>query len=140
MPWYFNCFAFILCQVQKSNEILSADWAGVIVAVLALAATIFSTLWQINEGKKAEKARSIEAEKLQLQRDTESREAQIRRVQDLERLELQRAEDQLKVAEARRLNIRADWFKNQIYLSNKEAFDKYFTSINHNQPKTVLRL
>jgi hypothetical protein len=135
MPWFSNSFLFVfldstICCQDSQSGWFSPDWAGVIVALLALFATIWSTAWQINESKKAAKARNEEAEKLQKQRDKESRETESRRILDLERLERQRADDQLKVAEARRLNIRADWFKNQIYIPNKTAFDNYFFDVN----------
>jgi hypothetical protein len=134
MLWFANSFPGIIldanlcCQPQDST-IISPEWAGVIVASVALIATIFSSWWQIRESKKAEKARNAESEKLERIRHDEARAVEQRRIQDLERLERQRKEDQLRISEARRLNIRADWFKNHIYLPNKEAMDAYFSSL-----------
>ena len=134
MLWCFNPFYttnLAQCQCSQSAGIgfLSPEWAGVLVALIALFTTVFSILWQVKESKKAELARNQEAEKLQKQRDKESIDSENRRIKDLDRLDRQRTEDQLKVSETRRLNMRADWFKNEIYLPKKSSFNEYFEAL-----------
>jgi len=131
MLWYFNPFCITnltQCQCSQSAGIgfLSPEWAGNIVAFFALVTTVFSIWWQVKEAKKAELARNAEAEKLQRLRNKEGQDLEERRIKDLDRLDRQRTEDQLKVAETRRLNMRADWFKNEIYLPQKSSFNEYF--------------